>query len=279
MAAPHAAPLPHVRSFAAAPWLPPCCWRCGKGSGNARQPPAAAAPPPPEVGVVHVARPARSAWSPNCRAGSSRRAWRRCARAPPASCSSACSAKAATCKAGQALFRIDPAPYQAALRQRAGARWRAAQANLAQATRAGRALQAAGRGQRHQQAGIRQRAWPRRSRPRPTSRPAARRCRRRSINLGYATVTAPISGRIGRALVTEGALVGAGRGDAAGADPADRPGVRQLHAAGQRAAAAAPGAGAAASCSAPAATSAPGARRAGRRQRATRSRAGCCSPT
>ena len=30
------------------------------------------------------------------------------------------------------------------------------------------------------------------------------------INLGYATVTAPISGRIGRALVTEGALVGQG---------------------------------------------------------------------
>jgi len=33
------------------------------------------------------------------------------------------------------------------------------------------------------------------------------------INLGYATVTAPISGRIGRSLVTEGALVGQG-GDA-----------------------------------------------------------------
>lgn len=31
-----------------------------------------------------------------------------------------------------------------------------------------------------------------------------------SINLGYASVTAPISGRIGRALVTEGALVGQG---------------------------------------------------------------------
>jgi membrane fusion protein (multidrug efflux system) len=28
------------------------------------------------------------------------------------------------------------------------------------------------------------------------------------LNLGYATVTAPISGRIGRAIVTEGALVG-----------------------------------------------------------------------
>lgn len=33
---------------------------------------------------------------------------------------------------------------------------------------------------------------------------------RAQLNLGYATVTAPISGRIGRALVTEGALVGQG---------------------------------------------------------------------
>ncbi|MFX6027805.1 efflux transporter periplasmic adaptor subunit, partial [Acinetobacter baumannii] len=31
-----------------------------------------------------------------------------------------------------------------------------------------------------------------------------------NLNLGYATVTSPISGRIGRALVTEGALVGQG---------------------------------------------------------------------
>ena len=31
-----------------------------------------------------------------------------------------------------------------------------------------------------------------------------------ALNLGYCTVTAPISGRIGPALVTEGALVGQG---------------------------------------------------------------------
>jgi membrane fusion protein (multidrug efflux system) len=40
-----------------------------------------------------------------------------------------------------------------------------------------------------------------------SSQAAARTAR---INLGYATVTAPIAGRIGRALVTEGALVGQG---------------------------------------------------------------------
>ena len=51
---------------------------------------------------------------------------------------------------------------------------------------------------------------PRRSRPRPTSPPPGAACRAAQINLGYAAVTAPISGRIGRALVTEGALVGQG---------------------------------------------------------------------
>ena len=49
----------------------------------------------------------------------------------------------------------------------------------------------------------------RRRAPRPTWPPAAPRCRAARINLGYAQVTAPIAGRIGRALVTEGALVSA----------------------------------------------------------------------
>ena len=69
------------------------------------------------------------------------------------------------------------------------------------------------------------------------ARRPAPRCTPRSINLGYATVTAPISGRIGRALVTEGALVGQGEATRAGGDPADQPDVRQLHAVGQRRAA------------------------------------------
>ncbi len=61
-----------------------------------------------------------------------------------------------------------------------------------------------------------------------------------SINLGYASVTAPISGRIGRALVTEGALVGQGDATAARRGPADQPAVRELHAVGHRGAEAAP---------------------------------------
>ncbi len=48
---------------------------------------------------------------------------------------------------------------------------------------------------------------PPRRRPKLTWLPPRRRCARRSSTSGYATVTAPISGRIGRALVTEGALV------------------------------------------------------------------------
>ncbi|MDM0115654.1 efflux RND transporter periplasmic adaptor subunit [Variovorax sp. J22R133] len=111
-------------------------------------------------------------------------------------------------KAGQPLFKIDSAPYAAAA-QSAAASLARAEANAAQAkaladrykplveanavskqeyvtavasAKAGEADVAVGR------AAV------------ATAK----------INLGYANVTAPISGRIGRALVTEGALVGQG---------------------------------------------------------------------
>ena len=117
---------------------------------------------------------------------------------PPASCKSACSGEGQRCAAGQALFAIDAAPYQATL-QSAQASVARAESNLAQATAQADRL-AAGRGQRDQQAGLRER------RRRPAFR--AGRCRAAAraavttanINLGYASVTAPISGRIGRAL-------------------------------------------------------------------------------
>jgi membrane fusion protein (multidrug efflux system) len=111
-------------------------------------------------------------------------------------------------KAGQLLFRIDAAPYEAsAASARAGlAR---AQANLAQATalaeRYKPLLEAnaiskqeyvnAVAAQKTAEADV------------ATGRANVQTAQ---INLGYATVTAPISGRIGRALVTEGALVGQG---------------------------------------------------------------------
>ncbi|ABM40576.1 efflux transporter, RND family, MFP subunit [Acidovorax sp. JS42] len=111
-------------------------------------------------------------------------------------------------KAGQVLFQIDSAPYQASLAQ-AEASVAQAEASLAQ----NRALAERYRplvgvnaiskqeydnavaGQKTSEANV------------AAAKAAVTTAR---INLGYATVTAPISGRIGRALVTEGALVGQG---------------------------------------------------------------------
>jgi membrane fusion protein (multidrug efflux system) len=111
-------------------------------------------------------------------------------------------------KAGQALFRIDAAPYAAALAS-AEAQVARAQANLSQATAtveryrplvAQRAVSQqdfvnAEASQKLAQADV------------AVAQAAAQTAR---INRDYANVTAPISGRIGRALVTEGALVGQG---------------------------------------------------------------------
>jgi len=111
-------------------------------------------------------------------------------------------------KAGQALFQIDSAPYQTTVAS-AQATLARAQANLAQAAaqaeRYKPLLEAnaiskqdyvnAVAAQKQAEADV-----------------AAAKASVQSgqINLGYAAVTAPISGRIGRALVTEGALVGQG---------------------------------------------------------------------
>ncbi|MES2089826.1 MAG: efflux RND transporter periplasmic adaptor subunit [Pseudomonadota bacterium] len=111
-------------------------------------------------------------------------------------------------KAGQPLFQIDPSTYKAMLDSVLAAQAKA-EANLTQATallERYKPLQAAKAispqeflnaqvAQRQAQADV------------ASSQAAAQTAR---INLGYATVTAPISGRIGRALVTEGALVGQG---------------------------------------------------------------------
>lgn len=111
-------------------------------------------------------------------------------------------------KAGQPLFRIDPAPYAAAY-QSAQASLARAEANLAQATAlmerykplleaqmvSKLAFDNALAAQRQAEADV------------AVGRAGVQTAR---INLDYASVTAPIAGRIGRALVTEGALVGQG---------------------------------------------------------------------
>ena len=111
-------------------------------------------------------------------------------------------------KAGQLLFTIDPAPYAAAY-QSAQASLARAQANLQQAasladrykplveanavSKQDYATAVASKGQAEADVAV-----------------AKAAVQTAKISLDYSTVTAPISGRIGRALVTEGALVGQG---------------------------------------------------------------------
>lgn len=111
-------------------------------------------------------------------------------------------------RAGQPLYRIDPAPYAAASASAQAALLRA-QANLGQASALAERYKPlveanAISKQEYANAVAAQKA--------AEAEVAAARAavQTAQINLGYASVTAPISGRIGRALVTEGALVGQG---------------------------------------------------------------------
>ena len=111
-------------------------------------------------------------------------------------------------KAGQPLFTIDSAPYVAAASSAKAGQSRA-EANL---------VQAAGLAERYKPL-VEANAI---SKQEYANAVAAQKqaeadvavgkanVQTAAINLGYAAVTAPISGRIGRALVTEGALVGQG---------------------------------------------------------------------
>ena len=111
-------------------------------------------------------------------------------------------------KAGQALFSIDAAPYTAAL-QSAQASLARAQANLSQAqalaARYKPLLAANAVSQQEYDSAVA--AYKQAEADVAVGNAAVQTGR---INLAYAHVTAPISGRIGRALVTEGALVGQG---------------------------------------------------------------------
>ena len=109
-------------------------------------------------------------------------------------------------KKGEVLFRIDPAPLQAEL-DSAQAKLRKAQANAMQARlharRYAQLIDANAISRQEHDNAI--------SAAEQTSAEVAASeaaVAQATLNLGYATVTAPISGRVGRALVTEGALVG-----------------------------------------------------------------------
>nr|WP_315252291.1 efflux RND transporter periplasmic adaptor subunit [uncultured Duganella sp.] len=111
-------------------------------------------------------------------------------------------------KAGEVLFRIDPAQFQAAY-DSAQAAVAKAEANLAQADlkvkRYKPLLAAQAVSQQEYDDAIT--AQKQAAADLATSKAARTNA---GLTLGYATVTAPISGRVSRALVTEGALVGQG---------------------------------------------------------------------
>ncbi len=176
---------------------------CGPGGA----PPAPAAPPPVEVGVVTVTAttvglltelPGRTEASrvAQVRARVAGILQRQLFR------------EGSEVKAGQPLFEIDAAPYQATLASAKAALARA-EANLmqaqAQAERYKPLIEANAISQQEFVSAV---ATQKQAEADIAAAKAA--VQTAQINLGYASVSSPIAGRIGRALVTEGALVGQG---------------------------------------------------------------------
>jgi membrane fusion protein (multidrug efflux system) len=181
---------------------------CGQGSGNGSAGAAGGgAPPPPEVGVVTVALGEVGLFNelPG-RLEASRVAQVRARAAGIVQ--QRLFQEGSDVRAGQPLFRIDAAPYQASLSS-AQATVARAQANLGQATALAERYKPlveanAISKQEYANAVAAQKT--------AEAEVAAGRAavQTAQINLNYASVVSPISGRIGRALVTEGALVGQG---------------------------------------------------------------------
>lgn len=182
------------------------------GSPQGASPAAApAAPPPPEVGVLTVALSDVAVVEelPG-RVEASRVAQVR-ARAAGIVLSRRFR-EGADVKSGQLLFSIDPAPYEAALAS-AKAGLARAQANLSQASALAeryRPLVAANAVSKQDYANAV--ASQKQAEAEVLAGEAA--VQTAQINLSHTSVSAPISGRIGRALVTEGALVGQGEATA-----------------------------------------------------------------
>lgn len=179
---------------------------CGRGGGEAAGPGGGGAPPPPEVAVLTVAaQTAPLVVELPGRVEASRVAQVR-ARVNGIVLKRAFR-EGSEVKAGQLLFQIDPAPYQAAVGS-ARATLAKAQATLAQARELAKrfAPLAAARAISAQEYTDAQAAQAQAEADVAAAQAALHSA---ELNLGYASVTAPIAGRIGRALVTEGALVSA----------------------------------------------------------------------
>ena len=172
--------------------------------GDKQQPAAASAAPPPEVAVVTV-RPGTVVLSTELpgRLEPTRVAQVRARAAGIVQ--KRLFREGSDVKAGQALFAIDAAPYQASL-QSAQATLAQAQSTLANAsgvvTRYRPLVAANAVSKQEFDAAV---AAEKAAQAQVAAGRAAVQTAR--INLNYATVTAPISGRIGRSSVTRGALV------------------------------------------------------------------------
>lgn len=179
----------------------------GVAACSKQAPGPAAEPPPPEVGVIR----AQSAAVPLTRELVGRLAATRTAEVRarvPGIVERRLYVEGSDVKEGEALFQIDPAQLKAALNSRQAALGQA-RANAANAdAKAKRYQDLAARGVLAKQdlddAIAAQRSADAAVKQNQADLEAAK------LNLGYANVTAPIAGRAGRALVTEGALVGQG---------------------------------------------------------------------
>ncbi|NRT56133.1 efflux RND transporter periplasmic adaptor subunit [Sphaerotilus uruguayifluvii] len=189
--------------------LTACGGGADKPAGGAGAPGAGggAAPPPPAVGVLTVeSRPVaiRSELSGRLEA------WRTAqVRARVAGIvQKRLFTEGGSVQAGQALFQLDDAPYRATLDSALAAQAKA-EANLAQAQAnlARNEPLAAARAISQTEWVATQTALKQAQADVATAKAAVTTAR---LNVDYAQVKAPISGTIGRALVTEGALVGQG---------------------------------------------------------------------
>lgn len=173
---------------------------CGDGNGNG-------GPPPPQVGTLTAQA---QAITPVAELPGRLEAWRIAeVRARVAGIvQERRFTEGSDVKAGDLLYRIDPAPYQAAV-SRAQAELSRAEANHFQARSQSKRIQALRQtGVVSEQDAINAQADEKQAEAAAEAARAALKTAR--IDLDYANVTAPIDGRVGRALVTEGALVGQG---------------------------------------------------------------------
>jgi membrane fusion protein, multidrug efflux system len=198
-------PIRHVPRIAATVWVLSVLAGCGDKMPNTQA--QGAGMPPPEVAIVTVT-PERVVMSTELpgRLEATRVAQVR-ARVPGIVLKRVFR-EGSEVKAGEVLFRIDAGPFQASYNS-AEAALAKAEANLAQANLKVQRYKPlvetnAISKQEYDDALTAQKQAAADVASAKATQETAR------LNLGYATVTAPISGRIGRAQVTEGALVGQG---------------------------------------------------------------------